>query len=102
MDLDLFVMFSSTSGVIGMPALGVYTAFNAFLHTLAHLRGLAAASIAYGTWQGDGMAATHTGGTRAHLSQFGQFGLAVDARRWLGPCTTSSGKRSSSDRECLA
>ena len=51
-DLDFFVMFSSISGVMGLPGLGNYAAANSFVDMLAYLRqaqGLPATSLAYGT-----------------------------------------------------
>ena len=74
MDLDLFVMFSSISGVMGMQGLANYAAANTFLDALAHLRRaqkLPATSVAYGTWGGDGMASRLAETTRSHLAQFG-------------------------------
>ncbi|KAI0602189.1 hypothetical protein F4775DRAFT_227770 [Biscogniauxia sp. FL1348] len=74
MDLDLFVMFSSISGVMGMQGLANYAAANVFLDALAHLRraqGLPATSVAYGTWAGSGMASRLVGTTLSHLAQFG-------------------------------
>ncbi|OCL14727.1 nonribosomal peptide synthetase 7 [Glonium stellatum] len=75
MDLDLFMMFSSISGVLGMPGLGNYAAANTFLDVLAHLRRaqhLPASSVAYGVWGGDGMATGLTGRTTlTHLAKFG-------------------------------
>jgi amino acid adenylation domain-containing protein/thioester reductase-like protein len=75
MDLDLFIMFSSISGVLGMQGLGNYAAANTFLDALAHLRraqGLQATSVAYGVWGGDGMAAGLTSkSTLIHLAKFG-------------------------------
>ncbi|KAK4035095.1 hypothetical protein C8A01DRAFT_48655 [Parachaetomium inaequale] len=79
MDLDLFVMFSSVSGVMGMPGLANYAAANTYLDALAHLRhaqGLPATSVAYGTWAGDGMASRLGPATNAHLVSFGLDPLA--------------------------
>ncbi|KAK4172239.1 hypothetical protein QBC36DRAFT_363297 [Triangularia setosa] len=76
-DLDLFVMLSSTFAVVGMPGHAGYAAANAFLDALAHLRrarGLPATSIAYGAWEGEGMAAgmmQKNAATLAHLAQIG-------------------------------
>lgn len=82
MDLDLFMMFSSITGVMGLPGLGNYAAANAFIDVLAYLRraqGLPATSVAYGIWGGHGMAATLVSTTRAHLSQLGLGLLAPEA-----------------------
>ncbi|KAK5989564.1 PKS-NRPS hybrid synthetase swnK [Cladobotryum mycophilum] len=81
MDLDLFMMFSSISGIMGLPGLANYAAANSFMDALAYLRhaqGLPATSVAYGTWGGDGMATTLVSTTRAHLSQLGLGFLAPD------------------------
>ncbi|PYI27831.1 polyketide synthase [Aspergillus indologenus CBS 114.80] len=75
MDLDVFVMFSSIAGVLGMPGLGNYAAANSFLDALAQQRRaqrLPATSIAYGVWEGAGMATGLTGRTTlTHLAKFG-------------------------------
>ncbi|GAB1317929.1 Nonribosomal peptide synthetase 7 [Madurella fahalii] len=82
MDLDLFMMFSSISGVMGMLGLANYAAANTFLDALAHQRraqGLAATSVAYGTWAGDGgMASRLSSNTRSHLAHFGLDPLPPD------------------------
>ncbi|TGJ83472.1 hypothetical protein E0Z10_g5290 [Xylaria hypoxylon] len=81
MDLDLFMIFSSISGIMGLPGLGNYAAANSFVDELAYLRraqGLPATSVAYGPWVGDGMATTLVSTTRAHLSQLGLGFLAPE------------------------
>lgn len=81
MDLDLFMVFSSISGIMGMPGHGNYAAANTFLDALTHLRrsqGLPATSVAYGTWDGEGMAARIIGPTLARLTELGLDMLAPD------------------------
>lgn len=60
LDLDLFVMFSSISGIMGTAGQGNYAAANTFLDALAYLRqaeNLPGTSIAWGIWDGAGMSA---------------------------------------------
>jgi amino acid adenylation domain-containing protein/thioester reductase-like protein len=74
MHLQFFILFSSISGVLGLPGLANYAAANAFLDSLAHLRhaqGLPATSLAYGPWAGEGMATSLVSTTLAHLSDLG-------------------------------
>ncbi|MEU5446032.1 type I polyketide synthase, partial [Streptomyces griseofuscus] len=58
-DADTFVLFSSNAGVWGASRAGAYAAANAFLDGFAHRRrrrGLPALSVAWGLWDGPGMA----------------------------------------------
>jgi thioester reductase-like protein len=81
MDVDIFVILSSISGIMGLPGLGNYAAANSFVDALAYLRraqGLPATSVAFGPWDGDGMATTLIPTTRAHLLQLGLGLLAPE------------------------
>ncbi|USP76410.1 SwnK [Curvularia clavata] len=81
-DVDLFVMLSSISSVIGLPGLGNYAAANSFMDALAYMRrtyGLPATSIAYGVWSGGGMLDILAPTTCAHLSQLGLGFLSPEA-----------------------
>ncbi|KAG6359165.1 hypothetical protein INS49_012685 [Diaporthe citri] len=74
MDLDLFVLFSSVSGVMGTASQANFAAANTFLDSLAYLRraeNLPATSIAWGAWEGEGMAAQLSKTSRARYAQLG-------------------------------
>ncbi|KAI1818264.1 polyketide synthase [Poronia punctata] len=95
LDLDLFMIFSSISGVMGLPGLANYAAANSFGDGLAYLRrsqGLPATSVAYGTWAGDGMTTTLVSTTRAHLSQLGMDFLGPEAGLKLFERAVSQGR----------
>uniref|UniRef100_UPI00274177F0 beta-ketoacyl reductase n=1 Tax=Actinoplanes sp. RD1 TaxID=3064538 RepID=UPI00274177F0 len=60
--MDMFVLFSSGSALLGSPLLGVYAAGNAFLDALAAYRrgnGLPATTVNWGFWERVGMVARH-------------------------------------------
>jgi acyl transferase domain-containing protein/NADPH:quinone reductase-like Zn-dependent oxidoreductase/NAD(P)-dependent dehydrogenase (short-subunit alcohol dehydrogenase family)/acyl carrier protein/ubiquinone/menaquinone biosynthesis C-methylase UbiE len=74
--LDVFVLFSSASAVLGSPGQSNHAAANAFLDALAHHRralGLPALSINWGVWEEIGAAARRRVGGRMKEHGIGSF-----------------------------
>ncbi|MBO0880414.1 MAG: acyltransferase domain-containing protein, partial [Mycobacterium sp.] len=81
MNLSMFVLFSSVSGLVGMPGQGNYAAANVTLDALAQWRraqGRAGVSLAWGLWaQESGATAGLSGASRARFRRAGLLPLST-------------------------
>ncbi|WP_189207803.1 type I polyketide synthase, partial [Couchioplanes azureus] len=95
-DLDAFVLFSSTSGVMGSAGQANYAAGNVFLDALAayrQSRGLAAQSLAWPAWAGAaGMTATLTDSGIRRIATAGLPPLTVEQGLSLFDSATAGGE----------
>jgi NAD(P)-dependent dehydrogenase (short-subunit alcohol dehydrogenase family)/acyl carrier protein len=81
LDLDLFVCYSSVTGVFGSPGQSSYAAGNAYLDAFCHeLRGsgIPAVSVQWGPWRDGGMAAERSVPHAARWNERGVRPMADD------------------------
>ncbi|MCC6191420.1 MAG: SDR family NAD(P)-dependent oxidoreductase [Anaerolineales bacterium] len=95
LSLDVFVLFSSVSGLLGAAGQANYAAANACLDDLAHYRrrrGLPALSVNWSVWAETGMAARLAEGDQARLDAYGlrpislELGLAALGQALAAGC----------------
>ncbi|WP_285711067.1 type I polyketide synthase, partial [Microtetraspora sp. NBRC 16547] len=94
-ELSAFVMFSSVTGAFGSAGQAGYAAANAFLDALATHRaahGLPARSLAWGPWEGDGMAAGLGTAERRRIEQSGLRPLDAEAGLALFDASMAAGE----------
>lgn len=78
MNLDYFVLFSSTTALWGVSGMAHYAAANCFLDSLAHYRrglGLPALSVNWGLWEETRL---FSGEEQAQVGRFGLVAMPVD------------------------
>ena len=94
-DLDLFIVLSSISGVMGNAGQGNYAAANTFLDALMQLRRaerLPATSVALGLWGGEGMGGRLSKMDRARYAQLGLNPLEPEDGLYLFEQAARSGR----------